>query len=98
MSFVNRFVECLAQKTPQINYKGMIIMLNWINKKLEKKSLNELGGIPILWLVYQPNKPEPNMEYKLHPSIKHDEYLKNQFKEIADYLRENYCDEWNYLK
>lgn len=73
-------------------------MLDWINKRLERKSMNKMGGIPLMWLIYQPNKPEPNMEFRLYPSIKHDEYIGTRLKEIADYLRENYCDEWDYLK
>lgn len=76
----------------------MKTILSWINRKIERRSLRELEGIPLLWLLYQPNKPEPNMEYRLHPSIRQDEYLKKQFKDIADYLRANYTDEWEHLE
>lgn len=72
-------------------------MLSWINRQLERKSVKKMGGIPLMWLIYKIDQPEPNMEFRLHPSIEHDEYLKKQFGDIADYLRDNY-DEWNYLK
>lgn len=67
---------------------GGVSLLDWINRKLERKSIDEMGGIPLMWLIYQPNKSVPNMEFRLHPSIKHDEYIGTRFKEIAD---DNIC-------
>ena len=32
----------------------------------EKKCQREMGGIPMLWVVYKPEKPVPNMEFRLH--------------------------------
>ena len=50
-----------------------------------------------MWLIYKVDQPEPNMEFRLHPSIEHDEYLQRRFGDIADYLRDNYS-EWDYLR
>lgn len=60
----------------------------------EKKCKKKLGGIPLLWLIYQTDKEPPNIIFNLHPDIKHDLYLNKQFTEIADYIRENYKDEF----
>ncbi len=72
-------------------------MLDWINRRLERKSVKKMGGIPLMWLIYKVDQSEPNMEFRLHPSIEHDEYLQRRFSDIADYLRDNY-NEWDYLK
>ena len=73
-------------------------MYDFLLRFFEKRSAKKLGGVPLLWMIYKPDQPIPNMIFKLHPSIEQDEYLNKQFKEISDYLREKYCDEWEYLK
>ena len=65
-------------------------MLNWLVKKFENKSRKIYGGIPIVWVIYKPELKEKNVVFNLHPTIKHDDYLSKTFKEIADYIRENY--------
>ena len=58
----------------------------------EKKCQREMGGIPLLWVIYKPEKPVPNMEFRLHPMFIEDEYLNCIFKEAANYMRDKYLE------
>lgn len=70
-------------------------LLDKLVKRYENKARKKVGGIPLIHLIYKPEKEIPNMIFYMHPSIKQDEYLNVRMKEIADHLRENYTDEWN---
>lgn len=69
-------------------------LLDKIIKYYEIRCKKELGGIPLLWVIYKTDKEPPNIIFNLHPDIRHDDYLNKQFTEIADYIRENYKDEF----
>jgi len=58
----------------------------------EKKCQRKMGGIPLLWVIYKPEKPVPNMEFRLHPMFIEDEYLNYIFKEAANYMRDKYLE------
>ena len=70
-------------------------MLDRAVKYFENRARKKMGGIPLMWLVYKPELEAPNMIFNMHPSIMKDEYLNIRMKEMADYLRENYTDEWD---
>ena len=71
-------------------------MLNWFLIKLtdhwEKKCQKEMGGIPLLWVIYDPDKPKPNILFKLHPMFSDDKALNSAFKGVAEYMREKYLE------
>jgi len=71
-------------------------MFNWFLTKLtdhwEKKCQKEMGGIPMLWVIYQPDKPVPNMIFRLHPMFNGDMILNAKCKDIAEYMRSNYSE------
>ncbi|NLF83449.1 MAG: hypothetical protein GX568_05655 [Candidatus Gastranaerophilales bacterium] len=71
-------------------------MLNWFLTKLtdywEKKYQKQMGGIPMCWVIYQSDKPKPNMVFSLHPMFADDELLNSTFKGIADYMRDKYLE------
>ena len=71
-------------------------MLNWFLTKLtdhwEKKCKKKMGGIPMLWVIYQPDKPVPNMIFKLNPMFSGDAFLNENFKQVAEYMRRNYLE------
>ena len=73
---------------------GRTKLINKLIKYLENRAKKKLGGIPLMWLIYNPEQPIPNMIFKLHPSIEHDEYLQREFKAISDYVRDKYSHEW----
>ncbi len=70
--------------------------MKWLLNKLEKyyrrKSYRKNNGVLIMWAVYRPDLPEPNVFYNLHPDIERDEYLEPRFKEIAEHIRKYYSD------
>ena len=70
-------------------------VLDKLVKYFENRARKKMGGIPLMWLVYEPELEAPNMIFNMHPSIIKDEYLNIRMKEIADYLRENYTGEWD---
>ena len=41
-------------------------------------------------MIYKPEQSKPNVIFHTHPSIEHDVFLSMKFKEIADYIRENW--------
>jgi len=71
-------------------------MLNWFLTKLtdhyENKCKKEMGGIPLLWVIYHPDKPIPNIDFRPHPMFTGDMFLNEKCKEIADYMRNNYLE------
>ncbi len=60
--------------------------------KLLRKLLIRKQGIPLMYVLYKPWKAKPNVNFKMHPNIKRDEYLKFMFTEIADDIRTKYGD------
>ncbi len=68
----------------------------WFLSKLEKyyrwKAYRKHNGVLIMWAVYRPELPEPNIFFSLHPDLKHDDYLKPRFGEIAEHIRQHYGD------
>jgi len=71
-------------------------MLNWFLTKLtdhwEKKCKKNMGGIPLLWVIYDPEKPKPNIHFSIHPMFSGDAILNGKFKDIADYMRDKYLE------
>ena len=65
-------------------------ILDWLVNKAEGRARKKLGGIPIAWIIYKPEKPPPNVIIHTHYTVEHDEWLQERFKEIADYIRENW--------
>ena len=65
-------------------------LIDWYLKRQEKACIKRIGGIPIVWAVYKPEQDKPNVVFHTHPSIEHDVFLRMKFKEIADYIRENW--------
>jgi len=76
------------------------MMLNWFLNKLtdhwEKKCQKKIGGIPMLWVIYEPDKPVPNMIFYPHPMFSGDTILNAKCKDIADYMRSNYLEKGEY--
>lgn len=64
--------------------------LNWLVKLAERRCYRKLGGIPIMWILYKPHIPKPNVFFNLHPTLRQDEQLTAMFQEIADRIREVY--------
>ena len=58
----------------------------------EKKCKKQMGGIPLLWVIYDPDKPAPNIIFKLHPMFADDIALNSAFKGVAEYMREKYLE------
>lgn len=71
-------------------------MLNWFLTKLtdhyEKKCKKQMGGIPLLWIIYQEDNPMPNVIFKLHPMFSGDALLDDTFKKVAEYMRVKYLE------
>ncbi len=65
-------------------------MLNWFVQWAERRCYRKLGGIPLLWITYNPHLPKPNVVCSVHPTLKEDEQLKVMFEEMADRVREVY--------
>lgn len=65
-------------------------LMNKLTDHWEKKCQRKMGGIPLLWVLYQPEKPIPNILFRPHPMFNGDEQLKQQCKVLADYMRETY--------
>jgi len=71
-------------------------LLNWLPTKLtdhwEKKCKKQMGGLPLLWVIYHPDRPVPNIGFKLHPMFTGDEFLKHLFNIAADHMRDKYLE------
>ncbi len=70
----------------------MMWLLNKLEKYYRRKSYRKNNGILIMWAVYRPDLPQPNVFFSLHPDLKHDDYLKPKFGEIAEHIRKYYSD------
>ena len=68
-------------------------LVEWYLRRQEKTCIKRIGGIPIVLAIYKPEQDKPNVIFHIPPSIKHDVFLRVKFKEIADYIRENW-KEW----
>lgn len=71
-------------------------MFNWLLDKLtdhwEKKCQRRMGGIPMCWVIYHPDRPIPNIDFRLHPQFTDDEWLHDTFRDVAYYMRDNYLE------
>ena len=71
-------------------------MLNWLLDKLlnrwEKKCKEKMGGIPLLWVIYHPERPIPNIDFSPHPMFRGDAILNGKCKEMAEYMRDKYLE------
>ena len=71
-------------------------MFNWFLTKLtdhwEKKCQKEMGGLPLLWVIYHADRPVPNIDFRLHPMFTGDMVLNAKCKEIADHMRNKYLE------
>ena len=62
-----------------------------IIKALEKKTIKENDGIPIMYLIYDPTKPIPNMfYYSIHPDFHGYGKIEELSKALAYEAREFY--------
>ena len=66
--------------------------LSWMERRAEMKCRRKLGGIPVLMVLYQPEKPKPNVVFQCHPALEDDEYLMAEFAVIAEHIREVHSD------
>jgi len=69
-------------------------MINWLIRKLTKK----YSQIPLFVVTfnlqkYKDSGGENSCEIKLHPYLKHNEYIIDELKHIIDYIRRVYCME-----
>lgn len=65
-------------------------MLNLLTRLSEKYARWRLGGIPLMWIIYKPDKPKPNVIVNLHYAIKMDAELTRKFAELAEMIRERW--------
>ncbi len=70
----------------------MIWFLNILEKYYRRKSYRQHNGVLMVWVVYNPDLPEPNVFFNLHPDLKHDDYLKEKFQYVAEHIRQHYGD------
>ena len=48
-----------------------MVKIDKLIKRLEKKTIKANDGIPIMYLIYDPTKPIPNMfYYSIHPDLR----------------------------
>lgn len=65
-------------------------MLNFLSRLPEKYARWRLGGIPIMWIIYKPHLPVPNVVVNLHFEIEQDAELTRKFTELAEMIRERW--------
>ena len=65
-------------------------MLNLLSRLSEKYARWRLGGIPIMWIIYKPHLPKPNVVVNLHYEIEQDAELTRKFTELAEMIRERW--------
>mgnify|MGYP001136349720 CR=1 FL=1 len=65
-------------------------LLDKLTDHWEKKCQREMDGIPLMWVLYQPQNPIPNILFRPHPMFTGDEYLNTLCKEMARHMRETY--------
>lgn len=69
-------------------------MIDKLIKHLRNKSIMARNGIPILYVVYKPQKDGKNVfTYIADPELRQDKELDYLFKNVADCVREHYADE-----
>ena len=62
-------------------------------KELERNIIKENKGIPVMYVVYDPTKPEPNVFYHMiHPDMQNDPKTKNLSAALAARVRKYYQD------
>ena len=67
----------------------------WLKNKLVKK----MNGIPLVYIVYEPQKPEPNViTHYVHPDIRNNKELDELLKKVADKTREFYASNTGLLE
>ena len=65
-------------------------MLNLLSRLSEKYARWRLGGIPIMWIIYKPHLPVPNVVVSKHPDIEVDAVLSDKCAELAELIRERW--------
>ena len=63
--------------------------VSWAKRRATRK----LGGVPVVWVLYRPWEPPPNVYYHVNPECKKDLWLAERMREMADYIRENYFND-----
>ncbi len=61
--------------------------LQWLVDTAERRAIRKLGGIPILWVIYKPWEPEPNIYFHTHGV---DKRLDGLMQQMAEHIRANY--------
>ncbi len=65
-------------------------MLDILVRLSEKYARWRLGGIPIMWIIYKPDLPKPNVIVNIHPDIKADAEISDKCVELAELVRERW--------
>ena len=65
-------------------------LLEWLIKHYKNKSRKKFGGELIMWVVYKPDKPIPNVIFNVHPELK-TLLINDKCRELAELVRK----EWN---
>jgi len=66
-------------------------LIDKITDRLEKKLIKKERGVPILYVVYDPTKPEPNVTYhQIHPELQENKLIKDLSKQLAGAVRHYY--------
>ena len=64
-------------------------ILDWLVHYAERRAIKRIGGIPLMWIIYKPDKDPPNVIYNFHPDIEQGP-LKEQLQKTADMVREQW--------
>ena len=58
-------------------------------KYYENKSRKRFGGELIMWVVYKPDQPEPNVIFNVHPDLR-TVLINEKCKELAEIVRQEW--------
>lgn len=61
-------------------------LLDRLVKYYENKSRKRFGGELIMWVVYKPDRPEPNVIFNVHPDLR-TVLINEKCKELAEIVR-----------
>lgn len=66
-------------------------LIDRITDRLEKKLIKKEGGVPILYVLYDPTKEEPNATYhQVHPELQQNKLIKDLSRQLAGAVRMYY--------
>ena len=65
-------------------------LIDWYLAYAERRARKRMGGVPIMWMLYSPDKEPPNVFTHLHPDIEQDEELHEAFRAAAKLVRERW--------